>query len=232
AELNQKIITKMIRRQSSYSDEKDNPDIMDPEVLSGEKPREYIVYDMIERRIDPIGNERHHYRPNLGTYSIPIPRYEIRKTPEGYEERKAVGVMGERLGYSILFSKEAVDKLRKDGCTSEDPKELAKQETKRQQAATKAKAAISVRGENEQTHYMVQKDGEQIKRPVQSYKDWRDGTFEELYWFGRANVNKEDWERLKAINDVVAAAKNQGSDILDKINDALNKNKTGEELYK
>lgn len=104
---------------------------------------------------------------------------------------------------------------------------------KRQNAASKANAAISVRNASEVTRYMVQREGEQQRISVRSFKDWRDGTFDDLYYFGRANVTKEEWERKKAIDEVAFAQKMQAdSDILDRINEAANRNKTAGQVYK
>jgi hypothetical protein len=119
------------------------------------------------------------------------------KDDMGYEKRVTAGTMGDRKGYSILFTKENVDKLlKKGGITSEDPKELAKQDMKRQQVASKVKAAINVSSANERTKFSVQIEGEQRKYSVHSFKDWKEGTFEELYNLGHANVTKDEWERL------------------------------------
>jgi hypothetical protein len=78
-ELNQKIILNVRRVQSPFVDEKHNKDIEDEAVLSGEKLREYITCDILERRVDALGNEHSFYRSNLGLYPIPIPRYRMTK---------------------------------------------------------------------------------------------------------------------------------------------------------
>jgi hypothetical protein len=152
----------------------------------------------------------------------------------GYEKRVTAGTMGDRKGYSILFTKENVDKLlKKGGITSEDPKELAKQDMKRQQVANKVKAAINVRSANERTKFSVQIECEQRKYSVHSFKDWKEGTFEELYNLGHANVTKDEWERLRAVRDVASAQRlGANHDTLDKVNDQIDKYRSGEELYK
>lgn len=233
-ELNQKIILNVRRVQSPFVDEKHNKDIEDEAVLSGEKLREYITCDILERRVDALGNEHSFYRSNLGLYPIPIPRYRMTKDDMGYEKRVTAGTMGDRKGYSILFTKENVDKLlKKGGITSEDPKELAKQDMKRQQVANKVKAAINVRSANERTKFSVQIEGEQRKYSVHSFKDWKEGTFEELYNLGHANVTKDEWERLRAVRDVASAQRlGANHDTLDKVNDQIDKYRSGEELYK
>jgi hypothetical protein len=233
-ELNQKIILNVRRVQSPFVDEKHNKDIEDEAVLSGEKLREYITCDMLERRVDALGNEHSFYRSNLGLYPIPIPRYRMTKDDMGYEKRVTAGTMGDRKGYSILFTKENVDKLlKKGGITSEDPKELAKQDMMRQQVASKVKAAINVRSANERTKFSVQIEGEQRKYSVHSFKDWKEGTFEELYNLGHANVTKDEWERLRAVRDVASAQRlGANQDTLDKVNDQIDKYRSGEELYK
>ena len=156
------------------------------------------------------------------------------KDDMGYEKRVTAGTMGDRKGYSILFTKENVDKLlKKGGITSEDPKELAKQDMKRQQVANKVKAAINVRSANERTKFSVQIEGEQRKYSVHSFKDWKEGTFEELYNLGHANVTKDEWERLRAVRDVASAQRlGANQDTLDKVNDQIDKYRSGEELYK
>jgi hypothetical protein len=156
------------------------------------------------------------------------------KDDMGYEKRVTAGTMGDRKGYSILFTKENVDKLlKKGGITSEDPKELAKQDMMRQQVASKVKAAINVRSANERTKFSVQIEGEQRKYSVHSFKDWKEGTFEELYNLGHANVTKDEWERLRAVRDVASAQRlGANQDTLYKVNDQIDKYRSGEELYK
>jgi hypothetical protein len=55
---------------------------------------EYIIYDQTDIRQDPLGNIKRFYRSGLGTYPIPIPRYEMRINEEmGYEKEKvAAGI--------------------------------------------------------------------------------------------------------------------------------------------
>jgi hypothetical protein len=199
-------------------------------VLVGEK--EYLVFDLTERRVDNLGNDKHYYRSNIGMYSIPIPQYRMVEDAEGYKERKVVGTAGIRTGYSIPFTKENVEKLVKKGwITPEDPKELTKRNGKRIETAAKHKAAI--RDTNDFTRYSITSEGNRVHRTIPSHKDFIEGTFDELWNFGKAHVSKDDWDRLKAINEVAAAAKEQGNaHILQDINDALNRNKTEEGLYK
>jgi hypothetical protein len=104
---------------------------------------------------------------------------------------------------------------------------------KRQQVASKVKAAINVRSANERTKFSVQIEGEQRKYSVHSFKDWKEGTFEELYNLGHANVTKDEWERLRAVRDVASVQRlGANQDTLDKVNDQIDKYRSGEELYK
>jgi hypothetical protein len=168
-------------------------------VLVGEK--EFLVHDFYELRCDNLGNEKHHYKSNVGMYSIPIPQYRMVEDAEGYREKKAVGTVGVRTGYSIPFTKENVEKLVKKGwIVFDDPQELSKRNAKRLEAAAKHKAAVrdlttSTIG---YTALMVHREGERIKHPVLDFHSFLNGKFEDLVMFAKIPTDKERADRLAA----------------------------------
>jgi hypothetical protein len=112
--INQEIMLDCKRVQSYYVDEKDNPNIEDEKMLSGEKPREYIVFDLLEKRFDALGNQRTFFRSNIGMFPIPVPQYKMKTDPIAhYSERVTNGVSEIKTGYSILFTKENANKILK-----------------------------------------------------------------------------------------------------------------------
>jgi hypothetical protein len=246
-ELNQRHIYRMVRVQSSFINEDQNGDFHDEDEAAAtegeDKLREYIVYDMIERRLDSINNELSFYRSNLGLYYIPVPQWNVRRDAEGFAHKFISGIANKNIGFSIPFTKKNVERLRKEGCLiSEDPGLIAKENMKRQQAADKIGAAIVLRSNNnsnEVTRYYVQRENDTRVILVNSFKDWLEGSFEDLYSFSRAHVSKEQKERRKAAEEVAAAQRMYASGLLSdseiqrKVEEAENRNKVASErLYK
>lgn len=118
--------------------------------------KEFILHDMSERKLDPLGNVKTFYRGNIGKYGKPIPHFEIKvNAEEGYVKEKYVSHidMIEEC-YSIPFTQENIDKLQKycDGNTA----------------------------------YSIQKQDYRAGMTfiIESLKDWREGKAEELLRFG------------------------------------------------
>jgi hypothetical protein len=168
-------------------------------VLTGDG-KEFLVFDFYELRCDNLGNEKHHYKSNVGMYSIPIPQYRMVEDAEGYKEKKAVGTVGVRTGYSIPFTKENVEKLVKKGWfVFDDPQELSKRNAKRLEAAAKHKAAVrDLTASIGYTHLMVQREGDQRKYSVLDFQSFLNGNFEDLKMFGKIPTDKERADRLAA----------------------------------
>jgi hypothetical protein len=167
-------------------------------LVGGEK--EFLVHDFYELRCDNLGNEKHHYKSNCGMYSIPIPQYRMVEDAEGYKEKKAVGTVGVRTGYSIPFTKENVEKLVKKGwVVFDDPQELSKRNAKRLEAAAKHKAAVrDLTTSIGYTHLMVHREGERVKYHVLDFQSFLNGKFEDLKMFGKIPTDKERADRLAA----------------------------------
>lgn len=114
---------------------------------------EFLTYHIRETRYDSLGNERSFVRTNIGRYQIPVPRYGVKKDAQGYEEKKVVGVSNIRTGYSIEFNKKNLEKLHKN-CKDSG---------------------------RDKCRYSVHVEGERNKIRVESYEDFRDLSFKELY---------------------------------------------------
>ena len=117
---------------------------------------EFLIHDMTEERLDPLGNVKRFYRGGIGKYGRPIPHYEIKVNPEeGYEKSKVVtGVDTVEDAYSIPFTKENIDKLTK---------------------YTDGNTAYSIQKEDYQTGITI---------TIDNFTSWRDGNPIELLRFG------------------------------------------------
>lgn len=83
---------------------------------------EFILHDMSERKLDPLGNVKTFYRGNVGKYGKPIPHFEIKvNAEEGYVKEKYVSHLDMIEDcYSIKYTAENIDRLQKhcDGNTA------------------------------------------------------------------------------------------------------------------
>lgn len=81
----------------------------------GNDDKEYLLYSFNEYRLDSALNVKHFWRPNVGKYPIPIPRWETTDITFGKQNRKIVEIMGLEIGYSIPFTPANLDKIRDIG---------------------------------------------------------------------------------------------------------------------
>jgi hypothetical protein len=205
--LNFKIITKLMRiRSNSYVNLEDNKNIDDEEQIEGSKAREYLVYDLNWKRTDALGNQRHSYQPNLGVIPKLQPVTVIRQDKNGWEEKyiQRVNIVGKV--YTILFTKENLNKLIKElgeGClrdlsTEEGRNKAAKDQMKREKYAAEHNKAVYQPQENEWTHLMIQREGDQRKYTVSSFEDFCKSDFDDLLTFGHTPTKEERERRLAA----------------------------------
>lgn len=231
-------ITKLMRvRSSSYINPDDNKLLEDEKQIEGVKPREYIVYDVMYRRTDALGNQRHSYRPNLGVYPKLQPVTRVVQDKNGWEEKKVVraDVLGK--AYSLLFTKENLQKLIKDlgpGCirdlsTEEGRREAIKDQMKREKYAAEHNRIAYTPQENEYTHFMIQSEGDQRKYSVSSYEAFMNADFDDLLQFG-FTPTKEQREARMAAEEVAKAQRLAAStdmNIADELDKARERQRTG-----
>jgi hypothetical protein len=122
---------------------------------------EFIIYDLDEEREDGLKNKKSFCRTNLGIYGVPEKITQMAFDEDGQPVQKVIGISNVYDAYEFKFTKEKADELHK-WCT--DRKTIKKNPTQ----------------------YIVQREGG-MKISVRSYKDWRDGTFDNLYASGRAD---------------------------------------------
>ena len=140
-----------------------------------DQDKEYILYDLQEIRKDGMGNPKSFTRTNLGLYPIPQ-RTAIRAFDEdGQPIVKTGGISEINDGYEFLFTPEKADELHKLGCV--DKFTLARRN---------------------KTQYLVEKLGE-YTISVNSFKDWRDGDFETLYYSGNAEGILPEEQKPKSV---------------------------------
>jgi hypothetical protein len=145
---NKFIINRIIRRQLPGDEE--------------DKNQEVILYDLLEIRLDGLGNVKRFGRTNLGQYPIPQ-RTVIRTFDEDNQPVIKTGSVSEvHTGYEFPFTKEKAEELHK-WCVDK----VTASRTKK-------------------TEYIVERLGER-KISCKSYKDWLTGDFENLYATGRAD---------------------------------------------
>ena len=118
-------------------------------------PHEVLVWNILEKRHDALGNWKTHTHSNLGIYCIPVPKWTMKLggEDEGYEKVRVVeGIDRYDTGYSKPYTPEAVDELSKMAVWN--------------------------------TGYVIQKyaGGQRIK--VDSLKDFRDAPADELFRWG------------------------------------------------
>ena len=53
----------------------------------GQKPKAFLQYDYMHRRLDVACNVVHRYRPRIGLYPIPRPHWKVTQMSFGKEER-------------------------------------------------------------------------------------------------------------------------------------------------
>jgi hypothetical protein len=78
--------------------------------LGAEDDTEYLTYSYTHYRLDKALNVTHRWRPNIGIYPIPRARYSIIQGDFGKQIRNVEEVIAAETGYSIPFSKKAIDK--------------------------------------------------------------------------------------------------------------------------
>jgi hypothetical protein len=116
--------------------------------------KEYLVYSYVEHRLDKALNVTHRWRPQAGKYPIPQASYYIQRLDFGKEERKFREIRNIETGYSIPYSPKKVDEIQ----------------------------SIGIPIDGKQAYLMQTENG--IRIAVKSYKDFRDGDFDELAHFG------------------------------------------------
>lgn len=192
-------------------------------VLVGEE--EYLVYNLTERRIDNLGNERHFFRSGLGKYSIPIPRYEMRQDNEGYTSKVVVGTAGIKTGYSLRFTEENIEHLVQKGWIVKSEEEATKINADRIKAAIKHKAAVA--DHHEFTRFMIMKEGHQRKYSVQSFDDFCTCTYHDLVTFGHTPTNEERETRLAAEEVAKAQRLTANANLADELYMAKERQRSG-----
>jgi hypothetical protein len=125
--------------------------------------KEFLVYSLIEYRLDKALNVKHFWRPNLGRYPIPIPIYATTDITFGKQNRKIVDILNIETGYSIPFTKKNLDKIRDIGLIEPNGK----------------------------VQYMVE-NPQGLKTSVATYDDLRnEEDFNALVHFGRSPTTKQ-----------------------------------------
>ena len=115
--------------------------------------KEYIKYDMHELLYDPIGAFSEVYKPNIGTYPIPVTQPKIEFGADMTTKDVVNGpVIRIDTGYLIPFTPEAADKIH------EKANDIS---------------------QRERTQYIVKRGGAR-RVSVPNYLTWRDKSFEEL----------------------------------------------------
>lgn len=113
---------------------------------------DYLKYDEHEVRYDAIGAPHETYKPNLGTYPIPISQPTLDYGTDGVAREVVNGpIVNIETGYSIPFTKENVDKIH---------------------------AMANDISYSQRTQYILKVDGR--KFTIKKYEDFRDLTVEEL----------------------------------------------------
>jgi hypothetical protein len=82
-------------------------------LTEGEESEQYIVHDLLEEGKDPLGNVKAFYRGGIGCFHIPIPKYVLKVNDDGDKERVTSGIEGLKIGYSIPFTKENIERISK-----------------------------------------------------------------------------------------------------------------------
>lgn len=116
--------------------------------------KEWLLYSFIHYRLDKALNVTHRWRPQAGKYAIPEAEYYIQRTDFGKEEGRFKDILSISDGYSISYSPKKVDEIR----------------------------SIGIPLDGKQAYMVETENG--IKISVKSYKDFRDGDFDELAHFG------------------------------------------------
>jgi hypothetical protein len=83
--------------------------------VRAEDGKEYLLYSLIEYRVDVALNVKHWWLPNIGKYPIPTPRYETTSIEFGKFNRRIAEVVNIETGFSIPFTKDNLDKIRDIG---------------------------------------------------------------------------------------------------------------------
>ena len=124
---------------------------------------EYIVYNHKWEGVNPIGSYLSTTQTNVGVYGHFEPIYE-RFIQEDNTFGQRLVSKNTTVGYFIPFTKEASDQLHK----------LCNDSSVRQGLRTK--------------YYIMPEGGTKIT--VSSYKDWRDGEFEDLHEHGKITIQQ------------------------------------------
>jgi len=143
-----------------YSHHKPKEVTMIKRVRTGDN-KEYLVYSLVEYRVDSALNVKHWWLPNIGKYPIPIPRYETTTISFGKQDRRIAEVQNIDTGYSIPFTKKNLEKIRDIGLKY-----------------------------NGKVQYMVE-TSKGIKMSVATYHDLAEGDFEELVHFTKIPTTKQ-----------------------------------------
>ena len=194
--------------RSTYINPAHDKLIKDKEQREGTKPREYIVWHVLYHRTDSRGSIHHSYLPNNGIYPKLQPVTRVVKDSHGWESKKVVRAEVVRNAYSVLFTKENVQKLiadlgegsLRDLSTEEGRKRAMQDQINREKWASKNNKVLYETQENEFTHFMVHEESGQSKRPVESFHDWLEGDFDDLATFGHIPMSEERENRRIANN--------------------------------
>lgn len=235
--LNFCIITKLMRVRSSYINPDDNKLIEDEKQREGVSPREYLVYHVMYRRTDALGNQRHSYQPSLGI----IPRLEpvtvVRQDKNGWEEKKIVKANLVGKAYTTLFTKSNLEKLIKElgpGClrdlsTEEGRRKAIQDQLKREKWASEHNRVVYQPQDNERTVFMINQEGDQRKYSVASYEDFCNSDYDDIMTFGHTPT-KEERERRLAADEVARAqrlATSADFNLQDELDRAMERQRTG-----
>jgi hypothetical protein len=135
--------------------------------------KEYLVYSMLEYRVDSVLNVLHWWLPIIGKYPIPTPRYQTDVVSFGKQNRKIAEIANIETGYSIPFSKKNLDKIKDIG--------------------------LEYSGK---VQYMVE-TSRGIRISIATYHDLAEGDFDELVHFAKIPTPKQREAWLERKDDAM-----------------------------
>lgn len=171
-------------------------------IKTGMKGEEYLTFSLMYRRVDSISNWHHSFLPNMGIVPKLQPVTRMKRDDQGWESKyiAKLDLVGKQ--YIIPFEgKKSIQKLIKkygedsirDKSTEEGRQKVFQAQARREEWAEKnGKTVRPLQGEGgEWTQFMINKEGEHYKIPVNDYSDWVTGDFEELYRYGKIRTPLE-----------------------------------------